>query len=127
MSRKPATVEDRTVEIDGRVVKTCPAVILYGDGRNFRDGYYFHVHAAGCADLKRGEYRTLVGQDVENYTEATSLKDLVDAEYGPDAGSFYEESGLDADDPNAWRGYVAEFKVFPCIDLPDEPITVEGN
>ncbi len=73
-----------------------------------------HVHRPGCADTKRGVY---AGPWVDEpwVIDVTSLKHLVEEHYGPQAGSFYEESGYAADDPDAWRDYAGEFRVFPCV------------
>lgn len=74
------------------------------------------VHAAGCSDLHRGVCR---GQ--EQWTiEATEIREIVEAVYGPGAGSFYEEAGLDPTDRSNWRKYSGEFHFAPCVDLPDE-------
>lgn len=81
------------------------------------------VHAAGCADLHRGHCR---GQ--EQWTiEATSIHAVVDAVYGPDAGSFYEESATLVDGewvPAPWTDYEGEFHFAPCVDLPRDHDTV---
>ena len=78
----------------------------------------FHVHAAGCADLKRRPY---TGRSAEVYHEShASVREVIDSFYGPAAGSFYEEAGYDNAD-EAWPNYVSEFWFAPCCaDLPNE-------
>lgn len=81
-------------------------------GPNGLDG--IHVHRPGCADTTRGRYTSwLVDPPWE--IEVSSRKGVVEAFYGPEAGSFYEESGLEPDDPNAWLDYAGEFHIFPCV------------
>lgn len=75
----------------------------------------WEIHKNGCADLKK----------VNRYdcyeVEAESLKDIVMDTFGPEAGSFFEEAGLDPHDPTAWKHYVGEFRVLPCVGrLPEE-------
>lgn len=59
--------------------------------------------------------------------EADSLREVVEDTYGPEAGSFYEESGYIPGTPeydNAWQDYVGEFRVMPCAGpLPTEAVT----
>jgi hypothetical protein len=78
-----------------------------------------HVHRAGCADLKRGQYRHMAAH--EQWTEEhNTVRSVVESVYGPEAGSFYAEAGLE-DDPKAWESYVGEFWFAPCTDsLPVE-------
>jgi hypothetical protein len=73
-----------------------------------------HVHKPGCADTKRGRYRHPFVEEPW-VIDVASVKELVEEHYGPQAGSFYEESGKAADDPEAWRDYVGEFQIFPCV------------
>lgn len=70
------------------------------------------VHAAGCADLKRGYLR---GAQKYSGTYGT-VRELVEDWYGPAAGSFYEEAGYD-DPETAWKNYVDEFHLAPCVHL----------
>lgn len=73
-----------------------------------------HIHKPGCQDTKRGRYlSTWVEEPWE--LEVSSLKEIVEAFYGPEAGSFYGENGFAADDPEAWRYFAAEFQIFPCV------------
>lgn len=118
-----ARVENRSVEyVDGKGwLLTVPAHVLYGNDFPFGSPIYdgmIHIHAADCAHLKH------YNVDPENYQELSSLKDAVLETYGPQAGSFFEESGYVPGTPEyeeAWRDYVGEFKVFGCIELPEEP------
>lgn len=69
----------------------------------------FHVHAAGCADLKRGQYRNLYRGDTGTYHEDhDSIRSVVDSIYGPQSGGFYEES------ETTWADYVSDFYFAPC-------------
>jgi hypothetical protein len=115
----PTTVEDRTT---GLGFLTAPANIV---GPLSSTPQAFHVHAAGCKDLNKRIYRDPeLGASADDFYEVTSKKDCVEGVYGPAAGSFYEEMGLDPEDPTAWTHYVQDFKFFPCISLPDYPIEV---
>jgi hypothetical protein len=73
----------------------------------------FHVHAAGCAHLKRAEYRNLHRGDTGTYHEDhDTVRSVVDSVYGPSSGGFYEESELDPE--TAWEHYVDDFYFAPC-------------
>jgi hypothetical protein len=80
-------------------------------GPNLRDcPTTFSVHKAGCRDLKRGE---LAYADKFNETHET-VEFLVEATYGPDAGSFYEEHWGEDIPADAWTHYEGEFHLNPC-------------
>lgn len=77
------------------------------------------VHAAGCHDLGKAKYRPLF--ITSQWTiDAATQKEVVEDVYGPDAGSFYEEYGLDPADPTNWLHYRGEFHFYPCVNLPEE-------
>lgn len=83
-------------------------------GPNLRDQSKgsFHVHAEGCADVKRSrEYK---GRDFDHDRRTTyEVSSLVDV-----AAEIYQDM-IDEDNPA--ENYVSEFYVFPCAsDLPDE-------
>ena len=66
----------------------------------------FHVHGAGCADLKKRHYK-----GAQTYTtEFDSMQELVETWYD---GQLQDN----ADDPvwSVWSAYAEEFKVFPCV------------
>lgn len=72
------------------------------------------VHKPGCRDVRR---------DTEKYGDhqgdwlvsVSTLKDVCDEFWGPHAGSFYKESGLDPE--TAWTTYHHENVHFcPCAD-----------
>jgi hypothetical protein len=78
-----------------------------------------HVHAAGCADLKRGGCREAIAMGEACTEEHASMQTVVESFYGPSAGGFYGESGIpEADWPTAWKdpaqGYLADFHFAPC-------------
>lgn len=81
------------------------------------------VHKAGCRDLSR-----IHGG--ESYTEEhDSAQSVVESVYGPEAGSFYAESGIPEDEhATAWKnhGYADDFHFAPCTSaLPyDRPCMV---
>lgn len=86
------------------------------------------VHAAGCADLKRGVCKATAPWRPDHWTiEADSIHDVVDAIYGPAAGSFYEEAATLVNGewvPAPWTEYIGEFHFAPCVDLPRDHVTV---
>jgi len=86
-----------------------------------------HIHAAGCADLKRGGYQHVHSSD-QCDEEHDSIKSVVESFFGPAAGGFYEESGC-YETPEqyaaAWKDYLGEFYFAPCVHLPDEIGVVE--
>lgn len=78
-------------------------------GPNLRDQSKgeMHVHAEGCADLKRGatrepEYRN--GWTIE----AATQREVVDAIYPA------EDFGYDAE--TEWQDYAGSIHFFPCTD-----------
>jgi len=98
--------------------KTTTTVAVWGPNLRGPASGSLHVHKPGCADTTRGIYR---GAEDPWVIEVDSFKHLVEEHYGPQAGSFFEEAGHAADDPDAWRDYASEFKVFPCLPaLPEE-------
>ncbi len=65
----------------------------------------FHVHAAGCADLKRGWIRSHRGHD----TTTASKLDVVEQVYGD----------ILAEDDATAEEYLYDFHFAPCVDLPE--------
>lgn len=89
-------------------------VTIYGPNLPSQDET-FHVHAAGCADTKRGIYRHIrAGGDQGGWDiEVTSVRQIVE--------DVYSDQMAENDDEWAtWQPYASDFKVFPCVDLPDE-------
>ena len=69
-----------------------------------------HVHAAGCADTKRGIYR---GAEAPSVSDFTSQRDVVEFVYP--AGDFE----YDAD--TEWESFAGDVRFFPCCeDLPTQ-------
>lgn len=73
------------------------------------DGAVYHVHAEGCADLKRGRRYLRAEVESADYPDFESL-----------VRDFYSGHISDAGDDN-WRTYAPEFKVFPCATLEGAP------
>jgi len=79
----------------------------------------FRVHAPGCSDIARDA--TEQHGDAWPVETVNSLRDVARLVYGPDAGSFYEESGGDATwgERGGLDAYLdsctAEFSVAPCV------------
>lgn len=71
----------------------------------------FHVHAKGCKDA---DNRRRYGRS-ERYDEmVTSMEQMTLDAYSDHIGE------ADYDDPDvAWTDYRAEFKVFPCVSIPE--------
>jgi hypothetical protein len=108
------SVSDRSVG----EYQTVPVHILYVPSSKFPH----HVHAAGCQDVKRKRiYQSWELQwDVENEIEVSSLSEIVFDAYGPHAGSYFEEGGYTEEE--GVKAYASDFKVFPCLNLPFDPI-----
>jgi hypothetical protein len=112
---------DRSVYPDG--TPTCAVAVV--TTRNYSHDGLVHVHDAECGDRRKAIYRDFDSQqDWNNPIEARDVRDVVDYLYGPEAGSFYTESGWDTDETEAqrnetaWVEYAGEVKVMPCVDLP---------
>ena len=94
-------------------------VTEFGPNIPFVDGATFHVHAADCADLKRGVYpRIRKNGDQGGYTyEAESTLDIVSRIYDPDN---FDYALADAESRAA---YEQDIHIFPCVRLPLEVVT----
>jgi hypothetical protein len=67
-----------------------------------------HVHKPGCNHTNRQAYITGGWEQ-----EVSTMKELVDAFWGPNAGSFYEECWLDPE--TAWETYMeGNVIIAPC-------------
>jgi hypothetical protein len=73
----------------------------------------FHVHAAGCADLKRGAIRPYVA-DYGWTIEADSLEAIAAEVY---ADQIAEHEG-DGTQYETAAGYLDDFHFAPCVTLP---------
>ena len=81
-------------------------------GPNLRDNaHVFHVHAEGCADVKRSPlYRSPEFRyDRETVTEYADVRAMVD--------DVYQDQIAESGDPDEGRYYVQDFKVFPCVPV----------
>lgn len=76
------------------------------------------IHAEGCADVRRRpQYQTsrFLGYALR-VDEVADLREVVEMTYGPEAGSYYAEAGIDeADYAEAWQEFVGNFVVKPCV------------
>lgn len=72
-------------------------------------GPTFHVHAEGCADLRKRLYR---GADGGWTVEATSQQDVVEEIY---QDIMAENEG----DLASWEAYADDVRIFPCVALPE--------
>lgn len=81
-------------------------------GPNLQSGSTFHVHKAGCSDLKRRVvYR---GAQVDT-AEYASVQEVVEDIYA----DMMAENDPDSEYAT-WQGYVSEFDFFPCCgEIPD--------
>lgn len=66
-----------------------------------------HVHAEGCADTKKSQYR-LHQADLKFAYEVKSQADIAMSVYDP--GDF----GYDAEDDDEVNGYLGDIYIFPC-------------
>lgn len=79
----------------------------------------FHVHAAGCRDLKKAEYR-LHRRDTDNALEVGSVKDVIEYIYADIIDQDIQEGNI-PDTEDAWENYLVSVHFFPCTDdLPRE-------
>jgi len=69
---------------------------------------YFTIHKHNCHHVERDEYTEVF--DIQ----ATSVKELVDACYGSDRGSYYAEAGCT--DQDGWIAYggLDALRIAPC-------------
>lgn len=90
-------------------------VTIYGPNlpRELSDRGDIVAHRAGCADTRKGAYRSRGVSWTADTFEAASVEDIVEAVYG----GFGEYEGTD--DPEAYEGYRGGVYVFPCVDLPE--------
>lgn len=88
-------------------------------GPNLSSGATFHIHKAGCRDLK-SRAKGYVGREMWT-AEFTSLRDIVEDVFSDHMAENDEDS------PYAkWTGYNGEFDIFPCVgELPDELVEEE--
>lgn len=76
----------------------------------------FHVHAAGCGDIKRN-YRA---GDVVLAAEFQSVQDVVEEMFGDFIGDPYGELGYSP----TWQEYLSsETYIAPCVTVPVETPT----
>ena len=67
------------------------------------------VHRPGCRDLHRETY----GGDGSGWlVTVSSLREIVDAAWGPNEGSFYSDAGLEPE--TAWLEFVDCTRIMPC-------------
>lgn len=93
-----------------------PATQVQVIGPNLGGDFVFHVHKAGCADLKKAKYRHADGSG--DGPVALASKQAV-VEYIYDGQIFSDNAG----DPvwGKWDAYEPDFEWFPCLgDFPDE-------
>lgn len=83
-------------------------VTIYGPNLPV-DGETFHVHAEGCADLKRGIYPTLTDHSDGWKITVTNEQALVEAIYC----DIISEAESTWDDP----AYRNDIRIFPCVTL----------
>lgn len=98
---------------------TTQQVVILGPNFPFDDGVTFHVHALGCKDLERGQYRRLRrNADQGGYTEEHgSIQSIVEDMYCHQIAECEPVDGSPVD----WHdGYEQDFHFFPCVTLPYE-------
>lgn len=90
-------------------------------GPNLRDQSKgsFHVHAAGCADIKRNYRQEIAEGVIDTPWEAQDRMAVVASMYGLKAGGFYDERPEDARAltlSEFLEGLMGEFHFAPCVN-----------
>ena len=81
-------------------------------GPNLADpGEAFHVHAAGCADVKRNPLYRGHRIEVEGFTDLIEMSLVIYADQ-------IEEDTSGRDERQVADQYLTDFRVFPCCTLP---------
>jgi hypothetical protein len=94
MSAAAATTTSQKLEVWGPNLRTTDEQI--------------HVHAAGCADTKRGIYR---GAEAPSVSDFTTQREVVEFVYPP--------ADFEYDADTEWEGFAGDVRFFPCCgDLP---------
>lgn len=111
----PRTTTDHEETAVSAVRKTAERptveVATFGPNIPFKDGT-FHVHAVGCADLKKRIYTSVNAKAHSDVSEVESLDDLVASIYPP---SDFEYNLSDPEDSAPYRDDVI---VMPCVVWP---------
>jgi hypothetical protein len=97
---------------------TANAIEITSIGPNGLKDATFHVHAAGCADIKRGIKATGKGEVTADYRRAEkndmivkSFRDMVEQDY---SDIMAENEG------STWEDYTGEYRIFPCVTFPED-------
>jgi hypothetical protein len=85
-------------------------VWVYGPNLQDQSKGQMHVHKAGCADTKRGQYPNV--DPPWSIVDATSMKSVVHDIYPP--GQF------EYDGDTEWKDFASDINFFPCVTLPEE-------
>lgn len=79
-------------------------------------GESFHVHAADCADLKRGWIRRHAAEEP-----------TVDLDSREEVVLYVYDNGIMDENPDlTWRDYLGEFRFLPCVAGLPEEVANEG-
>lgn len=81
---------------------------------NYSSAETMHIHKVGCREISHNNGYS-DPTEANCPIEVADFRECVLAIYGPEAGSFFEESGFDPNDPNAWKQFAFDFRVFPCV------------
>jgi hypothetical protein len=97
---------------------TADAIEITSIGPNGISDATFHVHAAGCADIKRGIKVGKGNTVAANYSRAEK-NDMIVASFR----EMVEQDFADimAENPDeTWESYTNEYRIFPCVTFPED-------
>lgn len=85
---------------------------VIGPNLNDQSTGEFHVHAAGCQDLRNYGFGKRLGGDISD------VKHPVDLDTLQDMVLYVYDNGIMEESPDTpWQAYLSEFHVFPCCRL----------
>ena len=77
----------------------------------------FHVHKAGCADIKKPKYRWALSDGTWGF-DASSKQEIVEVLWSDFIGTG--ETLHDDGTPTSWLDYQHDTRIFPCVGLKEE-------
>jgi hypothetical protein len=80
-------------------------------GPNWINDADFHVHASGCADIRRPKYRMCVREGTWD-VEVCSKRELFETLFG----DFISENEGE-DWGGVWTDYLNQARIFPCVGV----------